>query len=84
MVSNKDLIDTHEVAKILNISVFSVRDYKKRGLIRIADKKGNKDLYNKADVLLRYSIITEMRRKDHSLSQISSLIENELRQRRVA
>ena len=84
MVSKKDLIDTHEVAKILDISTPTVRDYKKRRLIRIADKKGNKDLYNKADILLRYSIIREMRRKNHSLSQISSLIENELRQRRVA
>ena len=84
MVSKKDLIDTHEVAKILDISTPTVRDYKKRGLIKIADKEGNKDLYNKADILLRHSIIRDMRRKNHSLSQISSLIENELSQRRVA
>lgn len=81
---NEDLIDIKEVANILRISIPAVRDYKKRGLIKIADKKGNKDLYNKADILLRYSIIREMRRKNHSLSQINSLIENELRQRRVA
>lgn len=81
---NEDLIDINEVANILHISIPAVRDYKKRGLIRIADKKGNKDLYNKADILLRYSIITDMRRKGHSLSQISSLIDNELRQRGVA
>jgi len=79
-----DKIDINEVAKIFNISVPAVRDYKKRGLIVIADKDGNKDLYDKADILLRKSIITDLRRKGHSLSQISSLIENEIRQRRVA
>lgn len=81
---NEELIDINEVAKIFDISIPTVRDYKKRGLIKIADKDGNKDLYGKADILLRQSIIADMRRKGHSLSQISSLIENELRQRRVA
>ena len=83
-MSKEDMIDIKETAKILGISVPAVRDYKKRGLIKIADKDGNKDLYNKTDLLLRKAIIAEMRRKGHSLSQISSLIENELSQRRVA
>ena len=81
---NEDLIDIKEVANILRISIPAVRDYKKRGLISIADKKGNKDLYNKADILLRYSIIKEKRRAGHSLAQISSLLESELRRREVA
>lgn len=80
---NEDQIDIKEVAKILHISIPAVRDYKKRGLIEIADKKGNKDLYSKTDIQKRYSIITKLRRGGHSLSQISSLIEKELRQREV-
>jgi len=81
---NEDLIDIKEVANILHISIPAVRDYKKRGLIKIVDKEGNKDLYSKKDILLRYSIIKEKRRAGHSLAQISSLLESELRRREVA
>ena len=73
MTANRELIDAHKVAEILNMSIHSVRDYKKRGLISIAAKRGNQDLYDKADILRRYSIISEKRRQGFSLSQISSM-----------
>ena len=78
MTANKELIDGRQVAEILDMSIHSVRDYKKRGLIRIAGKRGNKDLYDKAEILQRYSLISEKRRQGFSLSQISSMFTKEL------
>ena len=74
MMANKELIDACQVAEILRMSIHSVRDYKKRGLIKIAAKRGNKDLYDKADIVRRYSIISEKRSEGFSLSQIGSML----------
>ena len=90
MISNNDfdyddvkmkeevLIDLKEVAKLFKISLHTVRDYKKRGLITSADKKGNKDLFDKKIVIRQYRIITEKRRKGYNLSQIGSLFAKDL------
>ncbi len=77
MTTNKELIEVREVAEILEMSIPSLRDYKKHGLIVVAAKGGNKDLYDKADVVRRYSIIAEKRRQGFSLSQISSMLRKE-------
>lgn len=78
MTSNEDLIDANEVAKLLKKSIHTVRDYKKRGLIKVADKQGNTDLYDKVDVLRRQSVLREKRRQGYTLIQISSILEKEL------
>ncbi len=78
---DSDLIDGQEAASLLRASIYTVRDYKKLGLIKIADKQGNKDLYSKADVIRRRSIIGKKRVEGYTLSQISALIENELGKR---
>ena len=78
MTTNPELIDAREVAEILKISIPSLRDYKKRGLIVVAAKRGNTDLYDKADVVRRYSIIREKRGEGFSLSQISLMLSKEL------
>jgi len=77
-LDNNDLVDGQEAARLLRASIHTVRDYKKLGLIRIAGKEGNKDLYSKADVLRRRSIIDRKRVEGYTLSQISSLIQEEL------
>ena len=77
MTKNKELLEVSKVAEILKMSIPSLRDYKKHGLIVVAAKGGNKDLYDKADVVRRYSIITEKRREGFSLSQISSMLTKE-------
>ena len=77
-MAEEELIDLKEVAKLLKISLHTARDYKKRGLITIADKQGNKDLYDKKAILRQHRIITEKRRKGYNLSQISSLFAKEL------
>lgn len=76
--TNNDLVDGQEVARLLRASIHTVRDYKKLGLIRIAGKEGNKDLYSRADVTRRRSIIDRKRIEGHSLSQIAAVIEQEL------
>jgi len=76
-MTNPELIEAGKVAEVLKISIPSLRDYKKRGLIIVAAKRGNTDLYDKADVVRRYSIIREKRRQGFSLSQISLMLTKE-------
>jgi DNA-binding transcriptional MerR regulator len=77
VMTNPELIEAREVAEVLNISIPSLRDYRKRGLIIVAAKRGNTDLYDKGDVLRRYSIIREKRGQGFSLSQISQMLSKE-------
>ncbi len=77
MRKDQELIEAREVAEVLKISIPSLRDYKKRGLILVAAKRGNTDLYDKADLLRRYSIIKEKRRQGFSLSQIRLMFSKE-------
>lgn len=75
---NDNFIDGNEVAKLLNMSIHTVRDYKKRGLFKVADKQGNADLYDKADVIQRQSVIREKRRQGYTLTQIGTMLGKEL------
>jgi DNA-binding transcriptional MerR regulator len=77
-MTNLEMIEAREVAEILQISIPSLRDYRKRGLIMVAAKRGNTDLYDKADVARRRAIITEKRGQGFSLSQISQMLSKEL------
>jgi DNA-binding transcriptional MerR regulator len=72
--ANQKLIGARDIAEMLRISIHSLRDYRKRGLIVVAAKRGNMDLYDQADVIERYSIIREKRRQGFSLSQISQML----------
>jgi DNA-binding transcriptional MerR regulator len=76
-MADPELIEARKVAEVLNISIPSLRDYRKRGLIVVAAKRGNTDLYDKADVERRCSIIREKRRLGFSLSQISLMLAKE-------
>ncbi len=77
MAATEELIEARKVVGILGISLATLRDYKKRGLIVVAAKRGNTDLYDKADVVQRHSIIREKRRQGFSLSQISGMLDKE-------
>jgi len=76
-MANQELIEARKVAEILKMSIHSLRDYRKRGLIVVAAKRGNTDLYDKADVMRRWSIIREKRKQGFSLSQISLMLTKE-------
>ena len=73
-MTNAELIEARDVAEVLQISIPSLRDYRKRGLIVVAAKRGNTDLYDKADVVRRCSIIREKRGQGFSLTQISQML----------
>jgi DNA-binding transcriptional MerR regulator len=76
-MTNRELIEAGKVAEALKISIHSLRDYKKRGLIIVAAKRGNTDLYDKADVVRRGTIIKEKRTLGFSLTQISQMLTKE-------
>jgi DNA-binding transcriptional MerR regulator len=76
-MTDLELIEAREVAEILQISIPSLRDYRKRGLILVAAKRGNTDLYDKVDVVRRCAIIREKRTQGFSLSQISQTLSKE-------
>jgi DNA-binding transcriptional MerR regulator len=76
-MANLELIEARKVAEILKMSIPSLRDYKKHGLIVVAAKRGNTDLYDKADVVKRFSFIREKRSQGFSLSQISLMLKKE-------
>ena len=71
MPISEELIDIKEVAETLGKSVESIRKYKNFGIIRVTDKRGNKDLFDKEEILKIRERLRELRLKGLSLSQIA-------------
>ena len=66
------LIGIEDTARLFGKSVHQMREYKSKGLLKVADCLGNKDLYDMAEVILLKHLIHEMRVTEGlSLSQIS-------------
>ena len=66
------LVGIEEAAKLFGKSIHQMREYKSKGLLKVADCNGNKDLYDMAEVILLKHLIHEMRVTEGlSLSQIS-------------
>ena len=66
------LVDIEEAAELFGKSVHQMRQYKSKGLLKVADCVGNKDLFNMAEVILLKHLIHELRVTEGlSLSQIS-------------
>ena len=66
------LIGIEDAARLFGKSVHQMREYKSKGLLKVADCQGNKDLYDMAEVILLKHLIHEMRVTEGlSLSQIS-------------
>ena len=66
------LIGIEDTARLFGKSIHQMREYKSKGLLKVADCQGNKDLYDMAEVILLKHLIHEMRvREGLSLSQIS-------------
>lgn len=66
------LIGIEEAARLFGKSIHQMREYKSKGLLKVADCQGNKDLYDMAEVILLKHLIHEMRVTEGlSLSQIS-------------
>ena len=71
MHDSEQLIDIREVAETLGKSVESIRKYKNFGIIRVTDKRGNKDLFDRGEVLKIRERLRELRLRGMSLSQIA-------------
>ena len=71
MLESDELIDIREVAQTLGKSVESIRKYKNFGIIRVTDKRGNKDLFDRDEILKIRDRLRDLRLRGLSLSQIA-------------
>jgi len=68
---NRDtLISIDEISKLSSLSKATINYYTNMGLLPIADKQGNKRLYDKDEIGRRLEKIREMRRNGYSLRLI--------------
>ena len=76
MSDEQKLVGIDEVAKIFEKSVESIRKYKNYGILKVADKVGNKDLFHVDDVVAKKQLIKDMQvRQGLSLAQIAVQLE---------
>ena len=71
MSEGVQLIDIKEVAYMFGKSIESIRKYKNFGIIRVTDKRGNKDLFDRDQVLKIRDRLRSLRLQGLSLSQIA-------------
>tara|TARA_B100000579_G_C22706204_1_gene792243 strand:- start:99 stop:785 length:687 start_codon:yes stop_codon:yes gene_type:complete len=76
MLGNEQLIDIQEVAETFGKSVESIRKYKNFGIVRVSEKNGNKDLFDRREIIDLRAQLKELRLKGLSLSQIADEIES--------
>jgi CheY-like chemotaxis protein len=70
------LIGIDEVAQIFEKSIESIRKYKNYGILKVADKIGNKDLFDRDDVMAKKQLVKDMQvHRGLSLSQIADQLE---------
>ncbi|MFA6110823.1 MAG: MerR family transcriptional regulator [Candidatus Latescibacterota bacterium] len=66
------LVGIDEAARLFGKSIHQMRQYKSKGLLKVADCVGNKDLFNMAEVILLKHLIHDLRVSEGlSLDQIS-------------
>lgn len=65
-----NLITIDELSKLFFMSKATINYYTNMGLLHIADKQGNKRLYDKVEVDERLKKIKELRRSGYSLRLI--------------
>jgi CheY-like chemotaxis protein len=75
MPESEQLIDIQEVASTFGKSVESIRKYKNFGIIRVSDKRGNKDLFDREEILSIRDRLRELRLRGLSLAQIADQLE---------
>ncbi|MDP2940385.1 MAG: MerR family transcriptional regulator [Candidatus Omnitrophota bacterium] len=78
---DKNLISIEEVVRLFDISRSTVNYYSNLGLFQIADKKGNKRLYNKAKIERTLNKINSLRRQGYTLRLIQQSFLNSNRRR---
>ena len=77
MSEDARLIGIEEVARVFEKSVESIRKYKNYGILKVADKVGNKDLFDREEVAEKKQLVKEMQvQRGLSLSQIAMELES--------
>lgn len=66
----KTFLSIEEVAALLSVSPATVNYYTNTGLFRVNERKGNKRLYNKKEILMRFDKIRGLRKEGYSLALI--------------
>ena len=70
------LIGIDEAARLFGKSIHQMRQYKSKGLLKVAECQGNKDLFDMAEVVLLKHLIQELRVNEGlSLAQIARRID---------
>ena len=75
MSNSEQLIDIQEVASTFGKSVESIRKYKNFGIIRVSDKRGNKDLFDRSEIMALRGRLRDLRLKGLSLAQIADQLD---------
>ena len=75
MEPTKTLISIQEVATLFAVSVESIRKYKNYRILKVADRVGNKDLYDREEALIKKGLIKELQVQGLTLAQIPEEIE---------
>ncbi len=69
------LVGIDEVAELFGKSIESIRKYKNYGILKVADRVGNKDLFDREDVLSKKQVIKDLQIRGLSLAQIAEQLE---------
>jgi DNA-binding transcriptional MerR regulator len=64
------LIAISDISRLYSLSKATINYYTNMGLLSVAEKQGNKRLYDESDVRKRLEKIKEMRRSGYSLRLI--------------
>ena len=72
MQDRQELIDIQAVADSFGKSVESIRKYKNFGIIRVSDKRGNKDLFDREEIMSIRDRLRDLRLKGLTLAQIAN------------
>lgn len=70
------LVGIDEVAELFGKSIESIRKYKNYGILKVADRVGNKDLFDREDVLSKKQVIKDLQIRGLSLAQIAEQLES--------
>ena len=77
-MDDRQLIGIDEVARLFGKSIESIRKYKNYGILKVADRIGNKDLFSKEDVESKKQTVKDLQIRGLSLAQIADQLESQV------
>ena len=77
-MDDRQLIGIDEVARLFGKSIESIRKYKNYGILKVADRIGNKDLFSREDVESKKQTVKDLQIRGLSLAQIAEQLESQV------